>query len=93
MAEPHITPATLPGTLGLASLKSMLQEKQARHSLFMVALQVGGILQRLPATVLATLFEHAQMLAAAACVLDYQRDCGEAASGRDAAVQGASAAP
>jgi hypothetical protein len=28
------------------------------------------------------------MLAAAACVLDYQRDCGEAASGRDAAVQG-----
>lgn len=66
----------------------MLQEKQARHSLFIVALQVGGVLRRLPPPVLATLFEHAQMLAAAACVLDYQRDCGEAASGRDAAVQG-----
>lgn len=66
----------------------MLQQKQVRHGLLLVALQVGGVLQRLPPPVLATLFEHAQMLAAAAGVLEYQRACEQAAAGNDAAQQG-----
>lgn len=71
------------------SLQAMLASKQARHSLFLTALQYGGVLQRLPSTVLATLFEHAQMLAAAARVLDYQCTPEAAAPDQDAAAQGA----
>lgn len=81
----HLCPA---GTLGFDSLKATLAEKQARHSLLLTALQVGGVLRQMPPSVLAALFEHAQMLQAAARVLDYQRGCESAASDRDAASQG-----
>lgn len=79
---------TAAGTLGFDSLKGTLAEKQARHSLLLTALQVGGVLRQMPPSVLAALFEHAQMLQAAARVLDYQRGCEGAASDRDAASQG-----
>jgi hypothetical protein len=81
----HLCPA---GTLGFDSLKATLAEKQVRHSLLLTALQVGGVLRQMPPSVLAALFEHAQMLQAAARVLDYQRSCESAASDRDAASQG-----
>lgn len=66
----------------------MLEDKQAQHSLLLTALQVGSVLQAMPPSVLAALFEHSQMLMAAWRVLDYQRGCEGAASDRDAASQG-----
>lgn len=68
------------GTLGLQSLQRMLQAKQVHHSLLLVALQAGGVLQQLPPPVLATLFLHAQVLAGAAAVLEYQQACEQAAA-------------
>jgi hypothetical protein len=62
------------GTLGPSDLRSMLQDKQVRHSLLLTALQEGGVLAQLPAHVTAHLLQHAQMLAAAAAVLQWQRD-------------------
>lgn len=76
------------GTLSSDDLRTMLSDKQLRHSLLLLALQVGGVLRQLPAGVLAALFEHAQMLAAAVEVLRWQRDCEAAAQGNDAAQPG-----
>jgi len=76
------------GTLDSNSFRAMLTDKQIRHSLLLTALQVGGVLQQLPASVLATLFEHAQVLVAAAAVLQWQYASATAAKGNDAAQQG-----
>lgn len=66
----------------------MLSTKQARHSLYLTALQYGGVLQLLPPNVLATLFEHAQMLAAAARVLEYHCTTEAAPPDQEGASQG-----
>lgn len=69
------------GTLDSNHLRSMLADKQVRHSLLLVALQEGSVLGgRLPAADVAALMQHAQMLAAAAEVLAWQRGCEAAAS-------------
>lgn len=76
------------GTLGFDSLRAMLSDKQMRNYLYLSALHVGGVMQRMPPSVLATLFEHAQMLHAAAGMLEYQRNLEGAASDMDAMTQG-----
>lgn len=63
----------------------LLSKKGARHDILLAAYKTGGVLEKLPAQEMRTVFEHAEMLASAAAVLDWQRrseaESGDAASG------------
>jgi hypothetical protein len=62
------------------SLRALLADKQVRHDLLLAAYQAGSVLQQLPAQHSRSLFEHAEVLAAVAAVLEWQRQQ-EAAAG------------
>jgi hypothetical protein len=79
---------TLAGTLASSHLRSQLSSKQVRHSLLLAALQEGEVLGQLPAADAAVLLQHAQMLAAAAEVLQWQRSSEAAASSSEDADAG-----
>jgi hypothetical protein len=70
------------GSAGVSSgsLRALLSDKQVRHDLLLAAYQAGGVLQQLPAQQSRCVFEHAEMLAAVAAVLEWQRQQ-EAAAG------------
>jgi hypothetical protein len=76
------SPSACPGSAGVSSgsLRALLADKQVRHDLLLTAYQAGGVLQQLPAQQSRRLFEHAEVLAAVAAVLDWQRQQ-EAAAG------------
>jgi hypothetical protein len=70
------------GSAGVSSgsLRALLSDKQVRHDLLVAAFQAGGVLQQLSAQQSRRVFEHAEVLAAVAAVLEWQRQQ-EAAAG------------
>lgn len=61
------------GSGSSGSLRDMLQEKCVRHDILLAAYKTGGVMQQLPPRQARAVFEHAEMLAAAEAVLDWQR--------------------
>lgn len=86
------------GSAGVSSgsLRALLSDKQVRHDLLLAALQAGGVLQQLPAQASRRVFEHAEMLAGVAAVLEWQRQqeaaAGDAQSGVSSTQTAAAAA-